>query len=64
VAKKKKAGKEDLWRTRRVLGLCASGESTSQISQLVGWSEGRVRKVLREAGVVVREVNRGRGHEE
>ena len=33
----------------------AAGEAISEIAGLVGWSEGRVRKVLREAGVVVPE---------
>ncbi len=45
----------DPWRTRRVMGLYAAGEPISQISRQVGWSEGRVRKVLREAGVIVTE---------
>jgi len=30
-----------------------AGESIPQIALLVGWSEGRVRKVLREAGLIV-----------
>ena len=59
MATKREPGKEDLWRTRRVLGLYAAGESVSEISRLVGWSEGRVRKVLRQAGVVVTEEDGG-----
>lgn len=55
VAARKNPGREDPWRTRRVLGLYASGDPVSRISLLVGWSEGRVRKVLREAGLVVPE---------
>jgi hypothetical protein len=35
--------------------LYASGENIALISCSVGWSEGRVRKVLREAGVVLTE---------
>jgi hypothetical protein len=57
-------GKEDLWRTRRVLGLYATGESIPEISRQVGWSEGRVRKVLRASGVVVTEVDGGGSREE
>jgi hypothetical protein len=38
----------DPWRTRRVMRLYASGEIIPQISRSVGWSEGRVRKVLRK----------------
>jgi hypothetical protein len=45
----------DPWRTRRVMRLYASGETIPLISRSVGWSEGRVRKVLREAGVVLTE---------
>jgi hypothetical protein len=45
----------DPWRTRRVMRLYASGETIPRISRSVGWSEGRVRKVLREAGVVLTE---------
>jgi hypothetical protein len=53
-------GKEDSWRTRRVLGMYASGGAISEIALLVGWSEGRVRKVLREAGVAIPEGDRKR----
>jgi hypothetical protein len=35
--------------------LYASGETIPLIARSVGWSEGRVRKVLREAGVVLTE---------
>jgi hypothetical protein len=35
--------------------LYASGETIPLISRSVGWSEGRVHKVLREAGVVLTE---------
>jgi hypothetical protein len=45
----------DPWRTRRVMRLYASGETILVIARSVGWSEGRVRKVLREAGVVLTE---------
>jgi hypothetical protein len=45
----------DPWRTQRVMRLYASGETIPLISRSVGWSEGRVRKVLREAGVVLTE---------
>jgi hypothetical protein len=48
-------GQADPWRTRRVMRLYASGETIPLISRSVGWSEGRVRKVLREAGVVLTE---------
>jgi hypothetical protein len=48
-------GQADPWRTRRVMKLYASGENIPLISRSVGWSEGRVRKVLREAGVVLTE---------
>jgi hypothetical protein len=41
------------WRTRRVMRQYLAGESIPQIAHLVGWSEGRVRKVLREAGLIV-----------
>ena len=58
MATKKNPGKEDLWRTRRVMELYAIGESISQISRYVGWSEGRVRKVLREAGIIITDANR------
>jgi hypothetical protein len=54
-----KRGKEpehtDPWRTRRVMRLYTAGETIPLISRSVGWSEGRVRKVLREAGVVLTE---------
>lgn len=50
---KRSSGEEDLWRTRRVMELYAIGEPIHEISRAVGWSEGRVRKVLRSAGVVV-----------
>ena len=48
-------GQADPWRTRRVMRLYASGENITLISRSVGWSEGRVRKVLRDAGVVLTE---------
>jgi hypothetical protein len=64
MATKKNPGKEDLWRTRRVMGLYAAGEPIPEISQVVGWSEGRVRKVLREAGVIVADGARSGCHEE
>jgi len=48
-------GQADPWRTRRVMRLYAAGETIPLISRSVGWSEGRVRKVLREAGVVLTE---------
>ena len=48
-------GRADPWRTRRVMRLYASGETIPLIARSVGWSEGRVRKVLREAGVVLTE---------
>jgi hypothetical protein len=54
-------GKEDPWRTRRVMEMYASGEAISEIAKLVGWSEGRVRKVLREAGVAVPDGEGGDG---
>lgn len=57
---RKNPGKEDLWRTRRVMELYSIGEPISQISRLVGWSEGRVRKVLRKAGVIVTEEEKSR----
>jgi hypothetical protein len=60
---KKNAGKQDMWRLRRVMELYATGEAISQISLLVGWSEGRIRKVLREAGVIVTDHNRDIGYE-
>ena len=59
MATKRNPGREDLWRTRRVLGLYAGGEPVPQISRRVGWSEGRVRKVLREAGGAVIETDGG-----
>ena len=46
-------GQADPWRTRRVMRLYAAGETIPLISRSVGWSEGRVSKVLREAGVVL-----------
>ena len=64
MAAKRELGKEDLWRTRRVLGPYAAGESISEVSRLVGWSEGLVRKVLRQAGVVVIEADGGGTYEE
>ena len=48
-------GQTDPWRTRRVMRLYASDETIPLIARSVGWSEGRVRKVLREAGVVLTE---------
>jgi hypothetical protein len=45
----------DPWRTLRVMRLYASGETIPLIARSVGWSEGRVRKVLRESGVVLTE---------
>jgi hypothetical protein len=51
----RKPGQVDPWRTRRVMRLYASGETIPLIARSVGWSEGRVRKVLREAGVVLTE---------
>jgi hypothetical protein len=48
-------GQADPWRTRRVMRLYAAGETIPLISRSVGWSEGCVRKVLREAGVVLTE---------
>jgi hypothetical protein len=48
-------GQADPWRTRRMMRLYASGETIPHIARSVGWSEGRVRKVLREAGVVLTE---------
>ncbi|MDX6382048.1 MAG: hypothetical protein QOI57_3072 [Rubrobacteraceae bacterium] len=64
MATKKNPGKEDLWRSRRVMELYAIGEPIFQISRLVGWSEGRVRKVLREAGVIVTDQDRDGSREE
>jgi hypothetical protein len=55
IPRKKGSGKEDLWRTRRVMELYVAGESIFYISRVVGWSEGRVRKVLRDAGVIITE---------
>jgi hypothetical protein len=57
--RKQSLGKEDLWRTRRVMELYAAGESIPEISRAVGWSEGRVRKVLRDAGVIIVEPDGG-----
>lgn len=51
----RKPRREDPWRTRSVMRLYASGETIPLIARSVGWSEGRVRKVLREAGVVLTE---------
>ena len=51
----RKRGQTDPWRTHRVMRLYASGETIPLIARSVGWSEGRVRKVLREAGVVLTE---------
>src|SRR5918995_1250297 len=48
-------GQADPWRTRRVMRLYASGETVPLRARSVGWSEGRVRKVLRETGVVLTE---------
>jgi hypothetical protein len=59
MAGKQSSGKEDLWRTRRVMELYAAGKPISYISRVVGWSEGRVRKVLRDAGVIVTEPEGG-----
>jgi hypothetical protein len=53
--KGKEPGQADPWRTRRVMRLYASGETIPLIARSVGWSEGRVRKMLREAGVVLTE---------
>jgi hypothetical protein len=53
MAARKTPEKDDPWRTRRVMELYAAGESIPEISRVVGWSEGRVRKVLREAGVII-----------
>ena len=41
----------------------AAGEAIPEIALLVGWSAGRVRKVLREAGFIVtdQDVGGGRG---
>jgi hypothetical protein len=47
--------------TRRAMELYAAGEPIFYISQVVGWSEGRVRKVLRDAGVIVTESDGGGG---
>lgn len=59
---RKNPGKEDLWRTRCVMELYAAGESIPEIARVVGWSEGRVRKVLRDAGVIITEPDgSGRG---
>jgi hypothetical protein len=55
VAVKKDADRGDPWRTRRVMELYAAGEPIFYISRVVGWSEGRVRKVLRDAGVIITE---------
>jgi hypothetical protein len=48
-------GQADPWLTRRVMRLYAAGETIPLISRSMGWSEGRVRKVLREAGMVLTE---------
>ncbi len=63
MAQEKSSGKEDMWRMRRVMELYAAGEPIFQISRLVGWSEGRVRKVLREAGIIVTDHDRDVGYE-
>ncbi len=60
---KKSPGKEDMWRTRRVTELYAAGEPIAQISRLVGWSEERVREVLREASIIVTDYDRDVGYE-
>ena len=52
------------WRARLVLRLYASGEPISKIALQAGWSEGRVRKVLREAGVIVTDKDRDGSREE
>jgi hypothetical protein len=39
----------------------AAGEAIPEIALLVGWSAGRVRKVLREAGFIVTEAGAGDG---
>jgi hypothetical protein len=52
---RREPGQADPWRTRRVMRLYASGETIPAISRSVGWSEGRVRKVLREAGIALTE---------
>jgi hypothetical protein len=41
------------WRTRRVMQLYLSEEALPEIALHVGWSVGRVRRVLREAGFIV-----------
>jgi hypothetical protein len=51
----RKPGQVDPWRTLQVMRLYASGETIPLIARSVGWSEGRVRKVLREAGVSLTE---------
>jgi hypothetical protein len=59
VAVKKDADRGDPWRTRRVMELYAAGKPISYISRVVGWSEGRVRKVLRDAGIIITEPDGG-----
>jgi hypothetical protein len=49
------------WRTRRTMQLYVAGEPVVRIAGLVGWSEGRVRKVLREAGLAVPEADEAAG---
>ena len=50
------------WRARRVMQLYVAGEPIARVATHVGWSEGRVRKVLREAGVAVPEGDAEDGH--
>lgn len=45
----------DPWRTRRVMIMYASGETIPATARSVGWSEDRVRKILRESGVALTE---------
>jgi hypothetical protein len=52
------------WRMRRAMQLYAAGEPIVRIASQVGWSEGRARKVLRDAGVVVADGGRDGSHEE
>jgi hypothetical protein len=46
---------------RRTMQLYAAGEPLVRIAGLVGWSEGRVRKVLREAGLAIPEADEAAG---